>query len=70
MSTDEIVAIDKFCKTNNAIVIGDKTSRYTGEFRLSSTLIGAQINGAKPICGVDLLVHIGEVCGDYPVTWH
>ena len=70
MSTYEIEAIDKFCKTNNAIVIGDKTSRYTGEFRLSSTLIGAQINGAKPICGVDLLVHIGEVCGDYPVTWH
>lgn len=70
MSAEVIEAIDRFCKTNNAIVIGDKTSRYTGEFRLSATLIGAQANGKKPICGVDLLIHIGEVCGDYPVTWH
>lgn len=69
MTDAEVASIDAFCKANNAIVLADHTSRYNGNFSFPATLIGTQINGDSPIKDIDLMIHIGEVTGNYPVTW-
>lgn len=62
---DELTqAIDDFCKLHNAVTICDITSGYNGQFRVPSALIMGQ-GGQKSLRDIELLVHIGEICGDY-----
>ena len=57
--------IDKFCSTHNAVVFCDHTSSYKGRHRVLYALSAGQqmadISSHKP----DLLIHIGEITGDY-----
>ena len=61
---EELIAIDAFCANHNAAVLCDKTSGYTGKYRIDYSLISAQILYASSTARPDLLIHIGEVSGD------
>lgn len=58
-------AIDLFCKNNNAVVFCDQTSGYHGEYKVQHALVISQLNYSSPNQKVDLIIHIGEVSGDY-----
>lgn len=58
-------AVDSFCESNNAVVFCDQTSNYKGKFKISGSLIASQDFYQSPIFYADLLIHIGEVSGDY-----
>lgn len=65
MSDDLTNAIDAFCESNNAVVLADHTSGYYGKYKVQMALPfdnGQMTNSLKDI---DLLIHIGEVSGDY-----
>lgn len=61
----ETQALENFCATNNAVVICDHTSGYKGRYRLLYALAGGQEMGDNGAYAPDLLIHIGEVTGDY-----
>lgn len=67
MSKDEIEILENFCESNNAVVFCDHTSSYNGKYSvlhsLSSSQRLADFNDLRP----DLLIHIGEITGDYSV---
>ena len=60
----EVQAIDKFCEIHNAVVFCDHTSGYYGKYRVLYALVGAQ-SAPNVTKELDLLIHIGEVSGDY-----
>ena len=63
-SDNETLAIDKFCESNNAIVIHDHTSGYRGKYGIHWGLFLKQpVRSELKI--IDTLIHIGEVSGDY-----
>ncbi len=62
---EEIQAIDCFCATNNAVVFCDHTSSYTGKYKVNYSLIGGQDQYVSELGKLRLLIHIGEVSGDY-----
>lgn len=64
-SKEEIDAIDLFCASNNAVVFCDHTSRYNGEYKVLFSLIGAQEQMKNNIADISVLIHIGEISGDY-----
>lgn len=59
-------AIDQFCAAHDAVVFCDHTSGYNGKYKVLSSLIGSQENGSKEILSLNLLIHMGEISGDYP----
>ena len=65
MSKEETDAIDSFCASNNAVVFCDHTSGYKGKFRVLFALVASQrmldLSPYQP----DVLIHIGEITGDY-----
>lgn len=62
---EETYYIDKFCATYDAIVICDQTSGFYGKYRVQPGLAYCQRNYLSPNAKVDLLIHLGEVSGDY-----
>ena len=62
-SQQEIV-IDSFCAANDAVVFCDHTSGYYGKYRVQMALINKQYS-SYDVSNIDLLIHIGEVSGDY-----
>ncbi len=58
-------AIDAFCASHNAVVFCDHTSSYKGKYRVLYAAVAGQqcldVESSRP----DLLIHIGEVSGDY-----
>lgn len=58
-------AVDAFCEKNNAVVFCDHTSGYKGKYRLMYALVAGQDSYASPLCTPDLLIHIGDLSGDY-----
>ena len=62
---EEIRAVDGFCETNNAVVFCDHTSAYTGKYKVNYSLIGSQDQYVSELSKLRLLIHIGEVSGDY-----
>lgn len=64
-SQKETEAIDMFCATNNAVVFCDHTSHYYGKYRYQHALVGAQEHYRNTIGDISLLIHIGEMSGDY-----
>lgn len=63
-SREETEIIDKFCETNNAIVICDQISNYRGKYRFLANLTNSQeIDlGTRHF---DLIIYIGYVHGAY-----
>ena len=61
----ETQALDNFCATNNAVVLCDQTSGYRGKYRVLFSLVASQTKYASPLNALDLVIHIGEVSGDY-----
>lgn len=64
-SQDQTHAIDRFCESNNAVVFCDHTSGYLGKYRVQYALIGCQDYFDSSELSPDVLIHIGEVSGDY-----
>ncbi|MCX2865287.1 thiamine pyrophosphate-binding protein [Paucibacter sp. PLA-PC-4] len=58
-------AIDRFCAAHDAVVFCDHTSGYYGRYRVQYALAafqqGLDIGQVRP----DVLIHLGEVSGDY-----
>lgn len=66
-TSEQTSAIDKFCETHDAVVFVDHTSSYHGKYRVLYSIAACQSiedENLKP----DLLIHIGEVSGDYYTT--
>ncbi len=61
----ETLAVDKFCSRHNAMVFCDHTSGYKGKYRIMYALVGGQEHCPSEFLQVELLIHIGEVSGDY-----
>lgn len=61
----ETFALDRFCGTLDAVVICDHTSGYKGKYRILPSLAFAQNNCISPNKSYDLLIHIGEISGNY-----
>ena len=60
----EVQSIEKFCEIHNAVVFCDHTSGYYGKYRVQYALVRMQ--GASNVTkDLDLLIHIGEISGDY-----
>lgn len=66
-SSENTQILDRFCETNNAVVICDHTSNYKGKYRVLPALIGMQMNSDCKSLIPDLCIHIGEMSGAYPV---
>lgn len=60
----ETEVLDLFCERNNAVVFCDHTSGYKGKYRVLFALAMAQQIDKSNI-QPDLLIHIGEISGDY-----
>lgn len=63
-TNEQTEALDRFCSTNNAVVFCDHTSNYKGKYRVLSAFVASQPldhSASTP----DILIHIGEVSGDY-----
>lgn len=60
-------AVDKFCAANNAVVFCDHTSAYNGKFRILYSLKATQESNVFSLNPLELILHIGEVSGDYPL---
>lgn len=60
----ETCAIDTFCSKYNSVVFADHTSGYYGKYRAQYSIVAAQNIADDNLCP-DVLIHIGEVSGDY-----
>ncbi len=64
-TAEETLSIEAFCETHNAAVFCDHTSGYKGRYRVQITLLAAQSHYDFKAITPDLVIHIGEVSGDY-----
>lgn len=58
-------AVDAFCASHDAIVFCDVTSGYHGKYEFHPALLASQFNWSKEPMRPNLMIHIGEVSGDY-----
>lgn len=58
-------AIDSFCEKTGAVVFCDHTSGYYGKNRVDYSLVCSQDKYFSELKDLSLLVHIGEVSGEY-----
>lgn len=63
-TAEETSAIDRFCAAHNAVCFCDHTSGYYGAYKVQQALICAQ-KAYNPIRKISLLIHLGEISGDY-----
>lgn len=64
-SPEETEALDRFCAAHDAVVLCDQTSGYKGRYRILFSLVASQTQYVSPLKSADLVIHIGEVSGDY-----
>lgn len=57
--------IERFCEVYNAVVFCDHTSGYYGHYSIPYALIATQHNHKFGLSQLDLLIHLGEISGDY-----
>ena len=57
--------VEQFCEENDAVVLCDHTSNYTGRYRVQFSLLASQ-PGFSLSEEIQLLIHLGDVSGDYP----
>ena len=65
MSKEQAELIDRFCTANNAVVFCDHTSNYKGKYRVLYSLAACQQMFDNASNLPDILIHIGEITGDY-----
>lgn len=65
---EEMKALDDFCGKYDAVVFCDLTSNYPGRFSARAAAVFSQRYIHTSLLKPDILVHIGEVSGDY-YTW-
>lgn len=65
MDKKQTEIIDRFCASNNAVVFCDHTSNYKGKYRVLYSLAAGQIMSDCSESRPDILIHIGEITGDY-----
>lgn len=67
-TNEEVEIIDKFCESNNAVVICDQVSNYHGKYRFLANLANSQeIDlGTRQF---DLIIYIGYIHGAY-INFH
>lgn len=66
-SKELVKAVEKFCESENAVVLCDHTSNYQGKYRIPYAIVieQAALNKSNtPAYNVDVLIHIGEVTGE------
>lgn len=64
-------AIERFCETNNGVVLCNHTSNYHGQYKIPFALVinQASLNQANtPAYNVDVLIHIGEISAEEGVV--
>lgn len=59
----QVAAIDRFCATNDAVVLCDHTSGYRGKYEVHYQVCFGQQRYVSPLKNVNLCIHIGEVSG-------
>ncbi|WP_273212135.1 thiamine pyrophosphate-binding protein [Runella zeae] len=64
-NNEQSEALDRFCAANNAVVFCDHTSSYKGKYRVLFALAAGQQAFDKTAFSPDILIHIGEISGDY-----
>lgn len=57
--------VNAFCSTYNGVVFCDHTSNYYGKYRVNCSLLASQDRYLSDLLNLDLLIHIGEVSGEY-----
>lgn len=57
--------VDRFCKAYGAVVLGDHTSNYTGDYGAQCALVVKQSRYVPACKHVDVMIHIGEISGAY-----
>ena len=67
-SQEEVASIEHFCEQYNAVVLTDHTSNYYGKYSIQSSLILGQEGYYGGLKNPRLLIHIGEISGDYYST--
>lgn len=65
---DEQKALEDFCDRYDAVAFCDLTSNYSGRFAARAAAVFSQKYIHTSLLRPDLLIHIGEVSGDY-YTW-
>ena len=63
-SEEETKVIDQFCKSRDSVVFCDHTSGYYGDYAVHFALPTYQKYSSE-LKDIDLLIHIGEVSGEY-----
>lgn len=58
-------AIDGFCQHTGAVVFCDHTSGYYGKYRVDYSLVCSQDKYFSDLKDLSLLIHMGEVSGEY-----
>ncbi|MFW5847753.1 MAG: thiamine pyrophosphate-binding protein [bacterium] len=58
-------AVDSFCASHNAVAFCDHTSNYYGKYRVQFSLVACQNMFDGSAIKPDVLIHIGEISGDY-----
>lgn len=53
--------VDRFCETNNGVVLCDHTSNYKGRYRIFANLASIQKQYKPSFKKADLVIHIGDV---------
>ena len=56
-------AVDRFCKAYGAVVLGDHTSNYAGDYGAQCELVAKQTQYTPACRYVDVMIHIGEISG-------
>ena len=58
-------AVELFCEKTGAVVFCDHTSGYYGKYKFNYSLTGSQDMYRSELGRLRLLIHIGEITGDY-----
>lgn len=64
-SKKETELVERFCESHDAVVFGDHSSEYYGRYFVSYSAVLMQ-RMPTDTRNMDILIHIGEVSGDYP----
>ena len=64
-SEDLTNEINTFCGIYDSVVFCDHTSGYKGKYRVLYPIVASQPRADEVLDKIDILIHIGEVSGDY-----
>lgn len=67
-SERETAALEAFCECNNSVIFADHTSGYYGKYRVLYALVASQKNHYTDLLRPDILIHIGEISGEFYCT--